>query len=134
MHGGCLRIHHSGYTEIGRKVTSFAVEVSYFEIYNEHLHDLLNPTGEALKVREHKKLGVFVDGLSKKQARNADQAGDILESGLLNRTVQATKMNSVSSRSHAIFEIRVTQKYISGDTEMALKSKLSMIDLAGSER
>ena len=96
--------------------------------------DLLDPKSGNLKVRESPTLGVFVEGLSKVQVRSAEQAVDAMDRGLLNRTVQATKMNSVSSRAHAVFELHIAQKYFAADTEMGLKSKLSMVDLAGSER
>jgi hypothetical protein len=101
-----------------RKVTSVAIECEYFEIYNEQVRDLLDVSQGVLKVREHKKLGVFVDKLSKVMCASAEQACAVLDRGLLNRTVHATQMNSVSSRAHAIFQMSLTQKHEAGGKEM----------------
>jgi hypothetical protein len=56
--------------------------------------DLLDPSQGALKVREHKQFGVFVDKISKVYVKSVEQAVEVMDRGLLNRTVQATKMNS----------------------------------------
>lgn len=56
--------------------------------------DLLDPSLGPLKVREHKQFGVFVDKISKVYLKSVEQAVEVMDRGLLNRTVQATKMNS----------------------------------------
>ncbi|KAM3728674.1 Kinesin-like protein [Dirofilaria immitis] len=117
---------------------AFKVEVSYLEIYNEKVRDLLDPkkTNKNLKVREHKVLGPMVDGLSVLAVSSFEQITSLMEEGNKSRTVAATNMNTESSRSHAVFNIRLTQALT--DTENGFTgekmSKISLVDLAGSER
>ncbi|XP_026857246.2 kinesin-like protein KIF13B isoform X2 [Electrophorus electricus] len=121
-----------------REEESFTVEVSYMEIYNEKVRDLLDPKGsrQALKVREHKVLGPYVDGLSRLAVANYKDIESLMSEGNKSRTVAATNMNEESSRSHAVFNIILThtlkdlQSGVSGEKV----SKLSLVDLAGSER
>uniref|UniRef100_A0A669BGZ5 Kinesin family member 13A n=1 Tax=Oreochromis niloticus TaxID=8128 RepID=A0A669BGZ5_ORENI len=98
---------------------SFKVEVSYMEIYNEKVRDLLDPKGsrQSLKVREHKVFGPYVDGLSQLAVTSFEDIEVLMSEGNKSRTVAATNMNEESSRSHAVF-----------------MSKMSLVDLAGSER
>ncbi|KAG8442351.1 hypothetical protein GDO86_011230 [Hymenochirus boettgeri] len=117
---------------------SFKVEVSYMEIYNEKVRDLLDPKGNrhSLKVREHKVLGPYVDGLSQLAVTNFEDIESLMSEGNKSRTVAATNMNEESSRSHAVFNIIVTQTlydHQSGNTGERV-SKVSLVDLAGSER
>eukprot|EP00759_Apiculatamorpha_spiralis_P024666 PhF_6_TR27945/c0_g1_i1/m.41204/K17914/KIF13; kinesin family member 13 len=110
----------------------FSVECSYLEIYNENVRDLLNPkdSGMNLKIRQHPKFGVFVEGLTKIEAKTQEEVLALLEDGLKVRTVAATLMNATSSRSHAILTLSVSQK----DKDGSKLSRLSLVDLAGSER
>ncbi|XP_068178876.1 kinesin-like protein KIF13A isoform X2 [Antennarius striatus] len=117
---------------------TFKVEVSYMEIYNEKVRDLLDPKGsrQSLKVREHKVLGPYVDGLSQLAVTGFEDIEVLMSEGNKSRTVAATNMNEESSRSHAVFSIIVTQTLYdlqSGNSGEKV-SKLSLVDLAGSER
>uniref|UniRef100_A0A803YB15 Kinesin family member 13A n=1 Tax=Meleagris gallopavo TaxID=9103 RepID=A0A803YB15_MELGA len=117
---------------------TFKVEVSYMEIYNEKVRDLLDPKGsrQSLKVREHKVLGPYVDGLSQLAVTNFEDIESLMSEGNKSRTVAATNMNEESSRSHAVFNIIVTQTLYdlqSGNSGEKV-SKVSLVDLAGSER
>ncbi|XP_075777288.1 kinesin-like protein KIF13A isoform X5 [Pelodiscus sinensis] len=117
---------------------TFKVEVSYMEIYNEKVRDLLDPKGsrQSLKVREHKVLGPYVDGLSQLAVTNFEDIESLMSEGNKSRTVAATNMNEESSRSHAVFNIVVTQTLYdlqSGNSGEKV-SKVSLVDLAGSER
>ncbi|GFY77584.1 kinesin-like protein KIF13A [Trichonephila inaurata madagascariensis] len=120
------------------KQSDYKVEVSYMEIYNEKVHDLLDPKGckQTLKVREHNILGPYVDGLSTLAVSSYEEINNLMTEGNKSRTVAATNMNSESSRSHAVFTITltctVTDEY-SGVTGEKV-SKMSLVDLAGSER
>ncbi|CAJ0916710.1 unnamed protein product [Ranitomeya imitator] len=89
---------------------SFKVEVSFMEIYNEKVRDLLDPKGsrQSLKVREHKVLGPYVDGLSKLAVTSYRDIESLMSEGNKSRTVAATNMNEESSRSHAVFNIILT--------------------------
>jgi kinesin family protein 13 len=118
--------------------TSFKVEVSYMEIYNEKVHDLLDPKGvkQNLRVREHNILGPYVDGLSKLAVSSYHQIDNLMTEGNKSRTVAATNMNSESSRSHAVFTIILTCSLFDSEAGVTGEkvSKMSLVDLAGSER
>ncbi|XP_042188853.1 kinesin-like protein KIF13B isoform X2 [Callorhinchus milii] len=117
---------------------SFKVEVSYMEIYNEKVRDLLDPKGsrQTLKVREHKVLGPYVDGLSRLAVASYKDIESLMSEGNKSRTVAATNMNEESSRSHAVFNIILTHTLydLQSGTSGEKVSKLSLVDLAGSER
>ncbi|XP_043575066.1 kinesin-like protein KIF13A isoform X5 [Chiloscyllium plagiosum] len=117
---------------------TFKVEVSYMEIYNEKVRDLLDPKGSrhTLKVREHKVLGPYVDGLSQLAVTCFEDIESLMSEGNKSRTVAATNMNEESSRSHAVFSIILTQTLydLQSGTSGEKVSKLSLVDLAGSER
>ncbi|XP_018588172.1 kinesin-like protein KIF13B isoform X3 [Scleropages formosus] len=121
-----------------REGESFTVEVSYMEIYNEKVRDLLDPKGsrQALKVREHKVLGPYVDGLSRLAVASYKDIESLMSEGNKSRTVAATNMNEESSRSHAVFNIILTHTLmdLQSGTSGEKVSKLSLVDLAGSER
>ncbi|XP_078585437.1 kinesin-like protein KIF13A isoform X1 [Branchiostoma floridae x Branchiostoma japonicum] len=120
------------------EILSFKVEVSYMEIYNEKVRDLLDPgtTKHNLKVREHKILGPYVDGLQILAVTKYEDIEKLMNEGNKSRTVAATSMNEESSRSHAVFNIIVTQtlKDLASGVTGEKVSKVSLVDLAGSER
>ncbi|KAK8021124.1 kinesin motor domain-containing protein [Apiospora arundinis] len=113
------------------------VEVSYLEIYNERVRDLLNPATKGnLKVREHPSTGPYVEDLAKLVVGSFEEIEHLMDEGNKARTVAATNMNETSSRSHAVFTLMLTQKKYDTDTKMELEkaAKISLVDLAGSER
>lgn len=114
------------------------VSVSYFEIYNEKIHDLLsNATGSEripLKVREHPIWGPYVVNLSSYTVTSYEDLQAWLLLGNKNRVTAATVMNEKSSRSHSIFSIELSLIDTATKTDLARTSKVSLIDLAGSER
>ncbi|XP_052390788.1 kinesin-like protein KIF13B isoform X4 [Carassius gibelio] len=124
--------------QVLREGESFTVEVSYMEIYNEKVRDLLDPKGsrQALRVREHKVLGPYVDGLSRLAVTSYKDIESLMSEGNKSRTVAATNMNEESSRSHAVFNIILTHtlRDLKTGTSGEKVSKLSLVDLAGSER
>uniref|UniRef100_H3C890 Kinesin family member 13Bb n=1 Tax=Tetraodon nigroviridis TaxID=99883 RepID=H3C890_TETNG len=117
---------------------SFTVEVSYMEIYNEKVRDLLDPKGSrhALRVREHNVFGPYVDGLSHLAVASYKDIESLMSEGNKSRTVAATNMNEESSRSHAVFNVILTHTLmdLQSGTRGEKVSKLSLVDLAGSER
>lgn len=120
---------------------TFKVEASMIEIYNEQVWDLFNPASKkpgGLKVREHPKVGIYVDGLKELVVKSYPEISDLMEKGSQARTVASTNMNATSSRAHTIFAIKLTQTEIERDGGKEIKrdktSKISLIDLAGSER
>lgn len=113
------------------------VEVSYLEIYNERVRDLLNPATKGnLKVREHPSTGPYVEDLAKLVVGSFQEIEHLMDEGNKARTVAATNMNETSSRSHAVFTLMLTQKRFDPDTKMEMEkvAKISLVDLAGSER
>ncbi|KAF2400491.1 kinesin family protein [Trichodelitschia bisporula] len=119
------------------KNLSCTVEVSYLEIYNERVRDLLNPTTKGnLRVREHPSTGPYVEDLAKLVVRSFAEIENLMDEGNKARTVAATNMNETSSRSHAVFTLTLSQKRHDVETKMDTEkvAKISLVDLAGSER
>ncbi|XP_035999264.1 kinesin family member 4 [Fundulus heteroclitus] len=115
--------------------SEFCLAVSYLEIYNEDILDLLSSSKDrsALSIREDPKEGIKIVGLTERQVLSAQEMVKCLELGNLARTVGSTAMNAASSRSHAIFTITLEQRRGS-DKVNSIVSKLHLVDLAGSER
>lgn len=101
------------------------------QVYNENVQDLIQPSGP-LHLREDCNYGVRIPGLSVHRIASADELFALMAQGNKNRTQHPTDANAESSRSHSVFQlyVRMTNKV---DRNMKLM-KLSMIDLAGSER
>lgn len=130
------------------KSKTFMVRASYLQIYNEIITDLLKKEMTSLQIREDKKKGIFVEGLSEWVVKSPHDIYNLMKDGMKNRATASTKMNDVSSRSHAIFIIIVEQmrdisdevqdnsaKNKANDLAKEIKvGKLNLVDLAGSER
>lgn len=119
----------------GEKQTELSL--SYLEIYNETIRDLLVPGGGkgGLVLREDSNQSVSVAGLSSHHPSNVQQVMDMIMKGNEYRTMSPTEANSTSSRSHAVLQINVAQKDRNADVnEPHTMATLSVIDLAGSER
>ncbi|XP_072171321.1 uncharacterized protein [Diadema setosum] len=116
---------------------TFKVEVSFLEIYNERVRDLLAPPSRAkytLRVREHPKDGPYVQDLSHHLVSDYEQVLSLMNAGNLQRTTAATHMHELSSRSHAIFTITFIQAKMAHGMPSEIVSKINLVDLAGSER
>ncbi|KAJ5933923.1 hypothetical protein N7454_006252 [Penicillium verhagenii] len=119
----------------GEKSTE--VSLSYLEIYNETIRDLLVPGGTkgGLMLREDSNQAVSVPGLSSHHPQNVAEVMDMIMRGNECRTMSPTLANATSSRSHAVLQINVAQKDRNADVnEPHTMATLSIIDLAGSER
>ncbi|KAG7321201.1 hypothetical protein KOW79_015616 [Hemibagrus wyckioides] len=118
-----------------RTECEFLLSVSYLEIYNEEILDLLCTSKDkpVISIREDPKEGIKIVGLTEKEVFTAQEMVGCLEAGNSVRTVGSTAMNAASSRSHAIFTISLEQRR-GGDKNDAMVSKLHLVDLAGSER
>ncbi|XP_064025749.1 kinesin-like protein KIF18B isoform X4 [Pogoniulus pusillus] len=120
--------------EAMKEERTYEVLVSYLEVYNEQIHDLLEPKGP-LSIREEPGRGAVVQGLSFHQPSSAEQLLQMLLSGNRNRTQHPTDANACSSRSHAVFQVCVKQQDCAAGLGGAVRvAKLSLVDLAGSER
>jgi kinesin family protein 18/19 len=117
-----------------RKLSStYKVCISYLEVYNETIRDLLVPSGP-LALRESF-AGCQVAGLTKHYPANDEEVFKLIRTGNSNRCQSPTEANSQSSRSHAVLQIAIEKHDRGAGIKRAIKTgKLSLIDLAGSER
>jgi hypothetical protein len=120
---------------------SYNVRVSYFEVYNEHVRDLLVPVvpNQApyyLKIRESPTEGPYVKDLTEVPVRHIGEILRHMKMGDASRTTASTKMNDTSSRSHAVFTIMLKQIHHDMETDETTErsSRIRLVDLAGSER
>lgn len=104
------------FSRLSDNSSSYQIHVSYLEIYNEKVRDLLKnantnqmKSSHNLRVREHPRDGPYVQDLSKHSVVSYDALAALMMKGNSNRTTASTNMNDVSSRSHAIFTITFTQ-------------------------
>ncbi|PAV70882.1 hypothetical protein WR25_14672 isoform A [Diploscapter pachys] len=132
------------FTEINNLgTTEYTVRVSYVELYNEELTDLLAPNTpyvpdkKRLRIYEDEnhKGSVVVQGLEQVAVTHRHDVFNLLKAGTEKRRTAATLMNASSSRSHTVFSVTITMKETNeiGDEEMLKVGKLNLVDLAGSE-
>ena len=133
--------------------STYQIKVSYLQIYNEEITDLLVDNDDLLfadaasttkgerhhssvsQIREAANGLIYVDGLRTEIVHSFEDVERWMKLGESNRVVGETKMNATSSRSHAAFLCTISQRLKSDTTGFSLKSsKLNLIDLAGSER
>ncbi|KGL83064.1 Kinesin-like KIF20A, partial [Tinamus guttatus] len=119
----------------------FSIWVSFFEIYNELIYDLLEPTPpgqnhkrQTLRLCEDQTGNPYVKDLNWINVRNADEAWKLLKLGRKKQSFASTHMNQNSSRSHSVFSIRILHLQGGGSEVVPKISELSLCDLAGSER
>ncbi|KAI5961641.1 KIP3 [Candida pseudojiufengensis] len=113
------------------------ISLSYLEIYNETIRDLLNPETDYKKlvIREDSNNKITVSNLSSHRPESVNEVMHLIMAGNANRTSSPTEANATSSRSHAVLQINVVQRNRTGDIkEEHTFATLSIIDLAGSER
>ena len=141
-------------SELFNKVNSYTdreykLTMSYLEIYNENIRDLLkfanpnysnnnnlnNTNDEYLDLREDPNKGIIVSNITELNVTSCKDILNILKRGNRNRTQEATGANETSSRSHAVLQVSIEYKEKTTGIDVEIKfSKLSLIDLAGSER
>jgi len=113
----------------------FSIIISYVEIYNETIRDLLVPSSGYLELRDDPVKGTAIAGVTEHRAESTEQIMNLLFLGNKRRTTEATNANQTSSRSHAILQINVNSKPKTKNIHVeTFLGKLSLIDLAGSER
>ncbi|KAK6941955.1 Kinesin motor domain [Dillenia turbinata] len=112
----------------------FLLRVSYLEIYNEVVNDLLNPAGQNLRIREDHQ-GTFVEGVKEEVVLSPAHALSLIAAGEEHRHVGSTNFNLLSSRSHTIFTLTIESSPCGENCEgeAVTLSQLNLIDLAGSE-
>ncbi|XP_040907805.1 kinesin-like protein KIF20A isoform X2 [Toxotes jaculatrix] len=120
----------------------FSIWVSFYEIYNEFLYDLLDASPSlqprkrvTLRLSDDKQGNPYVKDLTWIHVRSAEEAWKILKAGRRNQSFASTHLNQNSSRSHSIFSIRVLHIHPEAVSGQAMHiSELTVCDLAGSER
>ncbi|XP_047307060.1 kinesin-like protein KIN-7O [Impatiens glandulifera] len=118
----------------------FLLRMSYMEIYNEEINDLLAPEHQKLQVHESIERGIFVAGLREEIVASPHQVLELMEFGVSHRHIGETNMNLYSSRSHTIFRMiiesreRNEHENIGSSCDAVRVSVLNLVDLAGSER
>ncbi|KAI3677030.1 hypothetical protein L1987_86648 [Smallanthus sonchifolius] len=112
----------------------FLLRVSYLEIYNEVVNDLLNPAGQNLRIREDSQ-GAFVEGISEEVVLSPAHVLSLVAAGEEHRHVGSTNFNLLSSRSHTIFTLTIESSPCgeNGEDGTVSFSQLNLVDLAGSE-
>lgn len=126
----CEQILHTLNHEHG---TSYTFEVSYVEIYQDRIHDLLNGGARLQLIEDMANDRDFrLDNPALLRASSMKDVDHILATGERQKTVFATQMNERSSRSHCLFTITLTQTNV--ERNFRERNKFNLVDLAGSER
>ena len=132
------------------KEHKYNISISFIQIYLESIQDLLEPKNKEIRIREDPERGVYLDGVRKDKVNSYEECKNLFHLGEKNRITESTKMNSHSSRSHAILIVEIekniilskekieelkkeTNEQIKSERVMT-KSTLFLVDLAGSER
>ncbi|KAJ1515968.1 Kinesin-like protein kif9 [Coelomomyces lativittatus] len=128
-------LHHT-FSEIQTQMqNAFTVRISYLEIYNEAVYDLLSPGDDPMEISVvEEKNGCFVKGLTQRIATNEEEALCYLFEGETNRSLGYHSLNLTSSRSHTVFTVYLESKSRLDSSADVIFSKLNLVDLAGSER
>ncbi|XP_035114935.1 kinesin-like protein KIF23 isoform X5 [Callithrix jacchus] len=128
----------------------YGVFVSYIEIYNNYIYDLLEEVPfdpikpkppQSKLLREDKNHNMYVAGCTEVEVKSTDEAFEVFWRGQKKRRIANTHLNRESSRSHSVFNIKLVQAPLDADGDNVLQEKeqitisqLSLVDLAGSER
>ncbi|XP_042067257.1 kinesin-like protein KIN-5D [Salvia splendens] len=126
------------------KKAEYSLKVTFLELYNEEITDLLAPkecskfvqdkSKKPIALLEDGKGGIFVRGLEEETVKTAEEIYNILEKGSAKRRTAETLLNKQSSRSHSVFSITIHIKECTPHEEKMIKcGKLNLVDLAGSE-
>ena len=122
------------WSTVSTKQQRFYIKVSFLEIYNEQINDLLNPTNSNLQIRWDQKQGFFVEGLLVIECKKPEDIVEIILQGTKNRKKGSHDLNKDSSRSHSILTVYLISEFQSGGESYKKYGKISFVDLAGSER
>ena len=114
-----------------QKNKEFKIDVSYIEIYNEIIRDLLSE-GNVIDIHEDPNNGIILQGVKEIEVENNDNFFDILSLGNRKRTTGSTNNNETSSRSHAVLRINLYSK--ERTLNNTVTGRFIMVDLAGSEK
>ncbi|KAG0734882.1 hypothetical protein G6F23_012001 [Rhizopus arrhizus] len=124
------------YIEEDTSGREYLLRVSYMEIYNERIKDLLTTEDKNPDIVEDKKKGIYVRHLTEEMVKTPKEVMRCIKLGEGNRHISATDYNDRSSRSHTIFQLVIESrpKTVQSKTNLVRISQLNLIDLAGSEK
>ena len=122
------------WSTVSTRQQKFYIKVSFLEIYNEQINDLLNPSNSNLQIRWDQKQGFFVEGLLVIECKKPEDIVEIILQGTKNRKKGSHDLNKDSSRSHSILTVYLISEFQSGGESFKKYGKISFVDLAGSER
>ena len=112
----------------------FLFRVSYIEVYNEQVKDLLNAEPAHIKIQHDPKLGTILSGVKEQVVLSPQQVIALIRAGEAQRHVGATDMNESSSRAHTVFKLIIESRQRGDSTDAPVRASfLNLIDLAGSE-
>ncbi|TRY66403.1 hypothetical protein DNTS_003366 [Danionella cerebrum] len=130
--------------------SSYSVFVSYIEIYNNYIYDLLEETPfdpikpkppQSKILREDQNHNMYVAGCTEVEVKSTEEAFEVFWRGQKKRRIANTQLNRESSRSHSVFIVKLAQAPLDADGDNVLQDKsqvnvsqLCLVDLAGSER
>jgi centromeric protein E len=129
---------NQGSVENGKVRRQYSISVSYLEIYNECVNDLIEPANKNLEVRESISNGIYINRLAEKKVGSFEEVMNYMQQGDEFRNIAATKLNELSSRSHTVFRISISSQENVSDSSGISRGKmkisqLNLVDLAGSE-
>ena len=119
---------------VGSKQEKYYIKVSFLEIYNEQINDLLNIGNTNLQIRWDQRQGFFVEGLLVIECKKPQDIVEVILQGTKNRKKGSHELNKDSSRSHTILTVYVISEFHSQGQNFKKYGKISFVDLAGSER
>ncbi|KAL0122232.1 hypothetical protein PUN28_007166 [Cardiocondyla obscurior] len=139
--------HNESQSVVVEPDNAYAVFVTYIEIYNNNVYDLLddddirNKPPQIKILREDGNKNMYVHAVTEVEVKSAEEAFELFQNGQRKRRVAHTALNAESSRSHSVFTIRLVQapldsegEHVIQDKRVVCVSQLSLVDLAGSER
>ena len=119
---------------VGSRQEKYYIKVSFLEIYNEQINDLLNIGNINLQIRWDQRQGFFVEGLLVIECKKPEDIVEVILQGTKNRKKGSHELNKDSSRSHTILTVYVISEFQSQGQNFKKYGKISFVDLAGSER
>ena len=122
------------WSTVGQRKEKYYIKVSFLEIYNEQINDLLNIGNTNLQIRWDQNQGFFVEGLLVIECKKPEDIVEVILQGTKNRKKGSHELNKDSSRSHSILTVYVISEFSQNGQSFKKYGKISFVDLAGSER
>ena len=122
------------WSAVKNRKEKYYIKVSFLEIYNEQINDLLDPGHTNLQIRWDQKQGFFVEGLMVVECKKPDDIVEVILQGTKNRKRGTHELNKDSSRSHSILTLYIISEFENMGEIFKKYGKISFVDLAGSER